>query len=714
MNSSNDFSHADIQVELIKTLFRSVPIAIIVHIVSSTVLVLLIWDTAPHHKLLVWLNFLYLLTIARWSLMYFYQQRQPTSETVSYWGMAAAALSWLFGVAWGIVPVLFLDPAQPANLIIITVILVGLNAQALMAVVSYPPAYFASVLALVSLVTVLLLRGGSLGQEIALLVSLNLLASLLYTKNVYRALNRSLQLRFENTALRRETEEKSALLEMTLQHIQQGISLIDQQSRLRMWNRHFLDLIGLSHHAIEAGQNLNTILSAADPPLTLVNQTQIEYRRADGAIIEVQQNAMPDGSRVLTYTDITKLRRRQDALDLARQEAEQANAAKTRFLATASHDLRQPIHALGLFFANLTDRIRNNETAPLIQQIEDSIETIDSMLNALLDISKLDAGVVHPRVGPVAVAELFKRLANEHQSNPFGVLLERRLFKHQETEHPSAARETGNVLRICPSRAIVQSDPTMLERILRNLISNALRYTRNGRILVGTRRRGDQLRIEVHDTGPGIPANQLGNIFLEFHQLGNLERNHHQGLGLGLAIVKRLSALLRHPITVRSRLGKGSCFSITLPIAQGSVSCSHLTPEVVSGRELQNYRILVLDDDEAVLEAMDGLLGRWGCSVIKAASLEEAQGKLKLSALPPDLLIVDYRLVGKFSGLEAITILQKDLSRYTPTLIITGDTTPDHLREAEASGYPLLHKPVHPAKLRSVVRHLIRAAGASH
>lgn len=710
MNPSNHVAHAEIQAEHIDTLFRSVPIAIIVHTVTGTILVLMLWGVASHDKLLAWLVVLYGLTVARWFLMHAYRRRS-TSETTAHWGTAAATLSWIFGLTWGAVPILFLDPEQPTTLIIITVILAGLNAQALMAVVSYPPAYFASVLVLLSLITVLLLRGGAIGAEVALLVSLNLVASLFYTRNVYGTLSHSLRLRFENTTLRRETEEKSALLETTLQHIQQGISLIDREKRLRMWNRNFLDLLGLGDHQIQNGQRLDTILNAADPPLTQLQSGQMEYRRSDGAVIEIRQSAMPDGSRVLTYTDISELKRRENALDLALQEAERANAAKTRFLATASHDLRQPIHALGLFFANLADRVRNAETESLIEQIEDSIEAIDSMLNALLDISKLDAGVIRPHVGPVAVADLFKRLATEYQShgiNPFGVLLERRLFKRPETPHQPTARETGNALRIRSSRAIVQSDPAMLERILRNLISNALRYTRNGRVLVGARRRGDKLRIEVHDTGIGIPADQLDDIFLEFHQLGNPERNRHQGLGLGLAIVKRLAALLGHQITVRSRLGRGSCFAVTLPIARESTHCALPSPATIPGRELQGRRILVLDDDSAVLEAMDGLLGRWGCVVIKAASLEEAQEKLKANAPPPELLIVDYRLRGELSGLEAVALLQKNLRRYVPTLVITGDTAPDHLREAEASGYPLLHKPVQPAKLRSVVRHLIR------
>lgn len=710
MNPNDPAIRAEIRAELIDTLYRSAPVAVLVHLVSGTVLVFLLWHRASHHGLLAWLAVLYGLTVVRWSLMRAYRQRRPDMANKGHWGKGAAALSWVFGLAWAAVPVLFLDPEQPATSVFITVILVGMNAQALMAVVSYPPAYLASVLALLSLIAVLLLRGGASGAEIAFLVGLNLVACLLYAKNVYKTLDHSLHLRFENTALQREKDEKSALLEATLQHIQQGISLIDQQNQLRMWNQRFMDLLGLSGRAFERGQPLDAILRAVDPPLALPGKGKIEFKRADGTIVEILQTPIPNDNWVLTCTDVSGLKHREEALDAARREAERANAAKTRFLATASHDLRQPIHALGLFFANLVDRVRDAETQPLIKQIEDSIQAIDGMLSALLDISKLDAGVVRPDVGPVSVTELFKRLETEYQSHGtrlFGTLRERRRFQRQDTDRRAFGREAGSTLRMRSSQAIVQSDPTMLERILRNLISNALRYTCGGRVLVGARRRGDQLRIEVYDTGPGIPEDQLDNIFLEFHRLGDSGRDRHQGLGLGLAIVNRLVTLLGHQIEVRSRLGRGSRFSITVPLYRDATRHSRSGPSAAPAMTLRGHRVLVLDDDEAVLAAMDGLLERWGCTVIKAGSLDEARGQIAAHLPSPELLIVDYRLEGGFSGLEAVAILQKDLRRYVPALVITGDTAPDRLREAETSGYPLLHKPVQPAKLRSALHHLL-------
>lgn len=689
MSDSERINQAEIQAELIGTFFRSIPLAIAVHVFLSTLLVLALWQTSAQPGLLIWLVVIYGLAMMRWLLMKAYRRNRPPPGAAPFWGRIAAVLSWTFGLAWAMVPILFLDPNQLENLILIIVVLVVLNAQALMAVVSYPPAYLASAFVLLSLAATLIVRVDLLGAQVAAVIILNIVASLYYARNVYRTLKFSLQLRFENAALRRETEQKSILLETTLQNIQQGISLTDRDGRLRMWNLRFLELLGLNDNVIHPDQPLSEVLSAVEPSLTLAPSGPMEHRRRDGAVIEILQTAMPDGHKVLTYTDITALKRREEILDSARQGAEQANAAKTRFLATASHDLRQPIHALGLFFANLADGIRTAETEPLIRQIEESIEAIDSMLSALLDISKLDAGVIRPHIGPLSIAELFKRL---------------------ETEYRPLAQETANRLCVRSSQAIVQTDVVMLERILRNLLTNALRYTQDGRVLIGTRRRGDRLRIEVHDTGCGIPADQLENIFLEFNQLDNKERDRHQGvgLGLGLAIVKRLAALLDHPLTVHSRLGQGSCFTITLPLAERSAYQPTPASMIVSGQELQGRQILVLDDDAAVLEAMSGLLGRWGCVVIKSLSLGEAREKLKDRVSPPELLIVDYRLRDEVSGLEAVMILQETLRRYIPVLIITGDTDPDHLREAEASGYPLLHKPVQPAKLRTVVRHLIR------
>jgi signal transduction histidine kinase/CheY-like chemotaxis protein len=372
--------------------------------------------------------------------------------------------------------------------------------------------------------------------------------------------------------------------------------------------------------------------------------------------------------------------------EMLRDEAERANRAKTRFLAAASHDLRQPIHALGLFFSALAERIRGREADSLIGRIEETIGVVTNMLNALLDISKLDAGVVEPKVGPTGIDKLFQRL---------------------ETELSAAAREQGNRLRFRPCRAWVRTDPAMLERILRNLIGNALRYTDGGRVLVAGRRRGAELRVEVWDTGCGIPRERIDEIFVEFQQLGNPQRDRTQGLGLGLAIVRRLARLLGHRLDVRSTPGRGSCFAISLPLLpeQDRERFREApAPEQALAGDTERLLVLVLDDDSIVREAMAELLRDWGYEVLLAATLDEAlavaAGRL------PDLLVVDYRLPGDVTGGDAIQALHARAERSIPALVITGDTAPDRLREATARGYPFLHKPVQPAKLRSTLRYL--------
>lgn len=373
--------------------------------------------------------------------------------------------------------------------------------------------------------------------------------------------------------------------------------------------------------------------------------------------------------------------------DIARKEAEQANAAKTRFLAAASHDLRQPIHALNLFFAELSDHVRNINADALITQIDESIKAINSMLSALLDVSKLDAGVIKPDIKHVNLAEIFTRL---------------------ESEFTSIAQENNNILQVRYTTAIVQSDPIMLERILRNLISNALRYTENGRVLVAVRIQGSSVRIQVFDTGLGIPASQLEEIFIEFHQLGNPARNRSQGLGLGLAIVKRLVNLLGHEIKVSSKIGLGSCFSITLPLIH-SLKNSPITKLTnhFTNISLDGYSVLILDDDVAILKGMRSLLTHWGCHVIPAINSSEAFRQIASDEVKPDLLVIDYRLAENQSGIEVARKIQNYLHYPLPVILLTGDTAPERLQEASASGFELLHKPVALHELRLIMLELL-------
>jgi signal transduction histidine kinase len=367
------------------------------------------------------------------------------------------------------------------------------------------------------------------------------------------------------------------------------------------------------------------------------------------------------------------------------QQLEAANLAKSRFVAAASHDLRQPLHALNLFVTQLRRETDQVEQARLVERIDASVAAMNELFNALLDISKLDAGVVTPSVSEFPVDDLLKRI---------------------EMTFAAAAREKGLRLRVVSSGAFVRSDFILLERILLNLVSNAIRYTNGGGVMVGCRRRGDALRIEVWDSGIGIPEDQRGSIFREFYQLSATERERSGGLGLGLAIVDRLCRLLDHPIELISRLGRGSRFAVVVATAPPR-RLTDQPPEAVADQTMGKL-VLVIDDDALVLDSMRGVLKSWGCSVVTANSGAAALACLAEIEQTPDLIISDYRLADGDNGIRAIERLRKALRAPVPAFLISGDTAPERLREARASGYYLLHKPVLPITLRATISQLLK------
>jgi len=386
------------------------------------------------------------------------------------------------------------------------------------------------------------------------------------------------------------------------------------------------------------------------------------------------------------------LRRAQ--IDLERKVAERtrelelANAAKSRFLAMASHDLRQPLHALGLFVAQLRTPLKSGERTKTIERIDATRKEMDEMFNSLLDISRLDAGILTPKITEFPIARLLQKI---------------------ETRFDQATREKGLRLRVRRSDAWVRSDPMLLERILLNLVSNAVRYTLRGGIIVGCRRRGETLRIEVWDSGPGIPEDQKQNIFGEFFQLPGPERNRYGGLGLGLAIVDRLRLLLNHQIDLASTVGRGSRFAILVPMAD---ECVTSTEPVDSPRPaafaVEGKIILVIADAPVVLEVTGGLLGKWGYSVLTAGSDEAALIRLAERQQRPGLIISDYHLASGKTGIRAIEQINAAFGSSIPAILISGDTAPEPLRDAKDRGYILLHKPVDPMRLRAVMHEFFR------
>jgi signal transduction histidine kinase/CheY-like chemotaxis protein len=368
-------------------------------------------------------------------------------------------------------------------------------------------------------------------------------------------------------------------------------------------------------------------------------------------------------------------------------QLELANAAKSRFLAAASHDLRQPLHALGLFLARLRAETNREERDRLLGRIDAAVIAMNELFNALLDISKLDGGGLALNKTDFPVARLLRRV---------------------EATFADMAREKGLRLRMVPSSLWVRSDVILLERILLNLVSNAVRYTTTGGIVMGCRHRGAFLRIDVCDSGVGIPENQQKNIFSEFYQVAGAERlENRSGLGLGLAIVERLGRLLDHPIELVSRVGRGSRFSVSVPIVGAPAETAPVSHTVTSFDPLNGKFVLVIDDDERVLESMRGLLHGWGCRVITADSSVAALSALTDHGKGPDLIVSDYRLANGSTGITAIEQVRCTVGAPIPAILVTGDTTPERLRDASASGFQILHKPVPPMTLRALLCRLL-------
>ena len=385
---------------------------------------------------------------------------------------------------------------------------------------------------------------------------------------------------------------------------------------------------------------------------------------------------------------IENVRLFEEIQDKSRQ-LEIANKYKSHFIASASHDLRQPLHALNLFIAQLRSESDPSERARLISRIDAAVGSMNDLFGVLLDMTKLDAGILEPNVTEFPVERLFKRI---------------------ETTFAEAALKKDLELRVVGSNAWIRSDPVLLERVLLNLVSNAVRYTARGGVVIGCRRRGEQLRIDVCDTGPGIPEDQRQRIFGEFVQLPSADHARQSGLGLGLAIVERLGRLLGHDVELSTRSGRGSRFSVSAPLIVAQARADGLAHPAAVVDPARGKLVVVIDDDPLVLDGMGGILRSWGCTVVGGHSAEAALAEIKADARKPDLIISDYRLAGGKTGIEAIKHLQAVAGAEIPAFLISGDTAPERLRDASANGLHLLHKPVPPMRLRAVVNQLLNTS----
>jgi Na+/proline symporter/CheY-like chemotaxis protein len=514
------------------------------------------------------------------------------------------------------------------------------------------------------------------------------------------------------------------ILQTALNHVRQGIAVFDKDLTLVCWNRQFGEIFDLPHELTRVGIALDDILRhlaqhgernartidefVAERVAKYSSEAEpfLERFSERGLVIEVRSNRMPDGGLVTTFTDITpsvkaaealeranatlerrvrertgELTRLNAELERAKAEADDANVSKTRFVAAASHDILQPLNAARLYVTSLIERHRAGDDADLVANIDASLEAVEEIFAALLDISRLDTGAMKPEFADFRIDELLHRL---------------------EVEFAPLAREKGLDLKFMPCSQSVRSDRRLLRRLLQNLISNAIKYTPKGCVLVGCRRRGDRLRIEVYDTGIGIPHTKRRAVFKEFHRLDHGARVA-RGVGLGLSIVERIARVLDCQVTLKSNVGRGSRFSIEAPRRSGAADMPKVRafPRPDVGK-LDGTVVVCIDNDRAILDGMETLLGGWGCQTLMAPDLAGALAAIDASGREPDGFLVDYHLDGA-NGVAAIAVLHRRLGRHVPAIVITADRSLHVREEARAEGAHLLHKPIKPASLRALI-----------
>jgi len=514
------------------------------------------------------------------------------------------------------------------------------------------------------------------------------------------------------------------ILQTALDHVRQGIAVFDKDLRLVCWNRQFGEILDLPLALTRVGIRLDEILrhngerGALGPGRVedlvherikryLSGAEPIRERFADrGLVVEIRANHMPDGGLVTTATDVTpsveaaealelanenlerrvkerteELTRLNDALARAKGEAEEANVSKTRFLAAASHDILQPLNAARLYVTSLVERQGSGEDARLVSNVDASLEAVEEILGALLDISRLDSGAMRPEISSFRMDELMRQL---------------------EVEFAPLAREKGLAVTFVPSTRSVRSDRRLLRRLLQNLVSNAIKYTPAGRVLIGCRFGAGRLRIDVYDTGLGIPQSKKREIFREFHRLDQGAKVA-RGLGLGLSIVERIARVLDHRIALQSKPGRGSHFSVTVPLAPAlPLDAKAREPQRVDVSQLADMLVLCIDNEPKILDGMATLLGGWGCRVLKAPDLKSALATVSEAKAVPSGLLVDYHL-DSGNGIDAIAALRWRFGTDLPAILITADRSPQVREEARARDVQVLNKPLKPAALRALI-----------
>ncbi|WP_323975329.1 hybrid sensor histidine kinase/response regulator [Aeromonas hydrophila] len=522
------------------------------------------------------------------------------------------------------------------------------------------------------------------------------------------------------------------LLQGAIEHMGQGISVVDRELKLVAWNRRYIELFHYPPGLIQVGRPIEEIIrynaeqglcGPGDIEAHVARRVAFMQRgsqhisareRPDGRVIEMQGNPMPAGGFVMTFTDITPFRDAERVLReanehlearvaerthelselnrqllLVNQQVERANHSKSRFLAAVSHDLTQPLNAAKLFTSSLLEMLPPaDEPARIARHIDDALGATEDLITDLLDISRLEAGKFKAKKLDFALRDVFDNLKAE-----FGVL----------------AQAGGIQFSVVESGVAVYSDVRLLRRVLQNFLTNAFRYNPGGRVLLGCRRLGDKVRIEVWDNGPGIPADKQEAIFDEFSRLDHSRTAREQGLGLGLAIARGIALVLGHNLTLRSWPGAGSVFAITLNLATRPVATTQVAAPTQRDSQLEGIRVLCIDNESDILIAMHSLLGRWGCEVVCAQSLAQAEDLIAGGFLP-QLVLSDYHLDDGKTGLQALHMLRLAHGNDIGGIIISADRKSELQAQIREHGYGYISKPVKPLKLRALMNSILRPA----
>ena len=518
-------------------------------------------------------------------------------------------------------------------------------------------------------------------------------------------------------------DDQARMIRATLDHINQGVAIFDADACLVGWNQRLGALLAIPVAKMRLGTGFAQIAQSLDAEFDFLSgmtargmadwvdgrhgrpAVSFEMRRGQGVILAVFAQEMPESGFVISFSDVTAERSAIDALSRANETlearvfartlelqdalatAERANASRSRFVAAASHDLLQPLSAAKLFIAAIDDPAMPAPARGALDKAQAALMSVEGILDALLNISKLESGKAAVALGPVRMDLLLGQLRDE-----FSAI--------------AAAKGLGLTIRICDSAVI--SDAAYLRRILQNLIGNAIRYTISGRVLVGTRRRGDLLRVEVWDTGPGIPEAEQENIFKEFHRL-NAPASASEGMGLGLAIVERACALLGHPLGLSSQIGRGTCFALHVPIAPRTMALTADLAPMSPDMPAQNCIAFLVENDEALRRAMGLLLEKWGVSVLESATGEEALALIDELGILPDFFLVDHHLGDGMDGLAFVDAIHQRHGP-VPIRLITANRTDSLRNAAQARGTKVLVKPIDARALLAVVAELGQTA----